>query len=139
MTHTAQTIPSDLLITTTSCHQDNQHWKQIIRQQEEEILQLRALLHDVMEQHNCRSLRYDAVDYYRALNHLQGDINQLRRDIICESNECIYHAKDASCKDARYGLSATIERHATHVINEFTRVKDGCLQFLSGMMSLNLM
>lgn len=139
MNPTAQPIPTNSPITTAGCHQDNQHWKQIIREQEEEILQLRSLLHDVMDQHNCRSLRYDAVDYYRALNHIQGDINQLRRTIICESNECLYHSKNTSCKDTRYGLSATLERHATNVINEFTRVKDGCLQFLSGMMSLNLL
>lgn len=139
MTHPSPTDFGSLPITTSSCHQENQHWKQIIGQQEEEILQLRSLLRDVLEQHNCRSLRYDAIDYYRALNHLQGNINQLRRDIICDSNACMHQAGSTSCQEAHYGLSATIDRHATKLINEFTRVKDGCLQFLSGMMSLNLL
>lgn len=134
-----QTTLIDPSVTAETCHQDHQYWQQIIRRQEEEILQLRSLLHDVMEQHNYRSLRYDAVDYYQALNHLQSDITQLRRNMVCESNECLHLTQNSSCKDARFGLSAAIDRHAAKLMNDFSRVKDGCLQFLSGMMSLNLM
>lgn len=139
MNQTTVRQSANLFATTESCHQDHQHWQQIIRQQEEEINQLRSLLHDVMEQHNYRSLQYDAVDYDQALNHLQSDIKQLRQTMICEGNECLHQARTKSCTDSRFGISATIERHATSVINDFTRVKDGCLQFLSGMMSLNLL
>ncbi len=131
--------PSSSPLSAETCHQDHQHWQQVIRRQEEEILQLRSLLHDVMEQYNCRSLRYDAVDYYQALNHLQSDIKQLRRNMICEGNECLHLTENVICINTRFGLSATIERHAAKLMNDFSRVKDGCLQFLSGMMSLNLM
>jgi hypothetical protein len=139
MNQTTVLHSANLSATTESCHQDHQYWQQIIRRQEEEITQLRSLLHDVMEQHNCRSLKYDAVDYDQALNHLQSDIKQLRQKMICEGNECLHQAQQLTCTNSRFGISATIERHTTKVINDFTRVKDGCLQFLSGMMSLNLL
>ncbi|MBD2756932.1 hypothetical protein [Spirosoma validum] len=124
-------------ITTVACHQEHQHWQKIIRQQEEEIRQLRALLLDVMNHYNCRSLRHDAVDYYRDLNQLQTKLDRLHRDLICEGADCLVAEKKSSCADTRFGLSATIERHATSLVSEFTRIKDGCLQFLAGMMSLN--
>lgn len=126
-------------LSTTACHQDHQHWQYIIRQQEEEIRQLRTLLLEVMEQYNCRSLRHDAVDYYRDLNHLQTKLNRLHRDMICESVACPADIQNRECTNTRFGISATIERHTTALVNEFSRIKDGCLQFLSGMMSLNLL
>lgn len=126
-------------ISTTACHHDHQHWQQIICQQEEEIRQLRALLLDVMNHYNCRSLRHDAVDYYRDLNQLQTKLDRLHRDLICEGADCSMAEKKVPCADSRFGLSATIERHATSLISEFTRIKDGCLQFLAGMMSLNML
>ncbi len=122
-----------------ACHQQHQYWHHIIRQQEEEIGQLRALLLDVMEQHNCRSLCHDASDYYRDLNHLQTNLSRLQRDLICEGVTCSPTAGSGSCADIRFGLSATIERHAAILLGDFSRIKAGCLQFLSGMMSLNLL
>ncbi|GAB2535174.1 hypothetical protein [Spirosoma aerophilum] len=139
MNQTTVLNPANLSATIEGCHQDHQYWQQIIRRQEEEISQLRSLLHDVMEQHNYRSLQYDAVDYDQALNHLQSDIKQLRQTMICESTECLNPVRNLTCTNARFGISTTIERHTTKVINDFSRVKDGCLQFLSGMMSLNLL
>lgn len=124
---------------TAACHEQHQHWQHIIRQQEDEIRQLRALLLDVMEQHNCRSLHHDAIDYYRDLNHLQTKLERLHRDFICEGVTCASTTEKESCADARFNLSATIERHTAVLIGEFSRIKDGCLQFLSGMMSLNLL
>ncbi|MVM38568.1 hypothetical protein GO730_15075 [Spirosoma sp. HMF3257] len=133
-------IHSSLLIeTTNTCHQDHQHWQQIIRQQEEEIRQLRSLLLEIMNQYNCRSLRHDAVDYYRDLNHLQSKLDRLNRDMICEGVDCPADTHQPACTNTRFGLSATIERHATMLVSEFSRIKDGCLQFLSGMMSLNML
>jgi len=126
-------------LSTTACHQDHQHWQHIIREQEEEIRQLRTLLLEVMEQYNCRSLRHDAVDYYRDLNHLQTKLNRLHRDMICEGADCPIDTQKQDCSNNRFGISATIERHATALVGEFSRIKDGCLQFLSGMMSLNLL
>lgn len=125
--------------TTASCQHEHQHWQQIIRQQEDEIRQLRSLLLEVMNLYNCRSLRHDAIDYYRDLNHLQTKLDRLNRDMICEGIDCPIEAQKPICANTHFGLSATIERHATVLFSEFSRIKDGCLQFLSGMMSLNLL
>ncbi|GAB4026743.1 hypothetical protein [Spirosoma koreense] len=124
---------------TAQCHQQHQHWQQIIRQQEEEIRQLRALLLEIMNQYNCRSLRHDAIDYYRDLNQLQTKLNRLQCDLVCEGIDCSSGPEKPSCSNVRFGLSATLERHTNLLIGEFSRIKDGCLQFLSGMMSLNLL
>ena len=137
MNRTASIDLSSQPTTTAACHQEHQHWQQIIRQQEEEIRQLRALLLDVMNHYNCRSLRYDAVDYDRDLNQLQAKLDRLNRNLVCEGIDCSVAKEKLPCTDVRFGLSATIERHATSLVNEFTRIKDGCLQFLAGMMSLN--
>ncbi|QMW00881.1 hypothetical protein [Spirosoma foliorum] len=131
--------PLSLSEKTASCQHEHQHWQQIIRQQEEEIRNLRSLLLDVMNLYNCRSLRHDAVDYYRDLNQLQTKLTRLNRDLICEGVECQVVLNQPTCTNTHFGLSATIERHATVLANEFSRIKDGCLQFLSGMMSLNLL
>ncbi len=139
MSHTASNNPFRLPVSTTTCHQDHQHWQQIICQQEEEISQLHALLLDVLNQYNCRSLRHDAVDYCRDLNHLRTKFDRLHRDLICESVDCSLAKENLSCTDSRFDLSATIERHAIALAGEFSRIKAGCLQFLSSMMSLNLM
>ena len=125
--------------TPSSCQQQHQHLKAVIQQQADEIAQLRALLLEVMEHNKCRSLRHDAVDYYRDLNQLQTKINRLHRDMICEAVNCPPVRAKQSCADAHFGLSATIDRHTTALAGEFSRIKDGCLQFLGGMMSLNLL
>ncbi|WP_420148606.1 hypothetical protein [Spirosoma sp.] len=137
MNRTASTDSSRPFTSTEGCQQDHQRWQQIICQQEEEIRQLRALLLDVMNHYNSRSLRHDAVDYYRDLNKLQIKLDRLHRDLVCERADCLVAEKNLACADSRFGLSATIERHATLLAHEFTRIKDGCLQFLAGMMSLN--
>ncbi|WP_245859465.1 hypothetical protein [Spirosoma aerolatum] len=126
-------------VTTASCHQEHQHWQQIIQQQAEEIRQLRALLLEVMNHYNSRSLRHDAVDYFQDLSHLQAKLDQLNRNLICTGADCPPIRQAQICSDTHFGLSATIERHTTAFMHEFTRVKDGCLQFLSGMMSLNML
>lgn len=122
-----------------SCQQEHQYWQQIIYQQEEEIRQLRGLLLDVMNQYTCRSLRHDAVDYYRDLNHLQTKLSRLHRDLICDCADCPPASQKQACVDTHFGLSATIERHTTALVGEFSRIRAGCLQFLSGMMSLNML
>lgn len=122
-----------------TCHQEHQHWQQIISQQEEEIRQLRSLLLEVMDQRNYHSLRHNALDYYQDLNHLQTGLTRLRRDFVCEGVECKPSSDTPACVEDRFDLSATVDRHAATLTKEFTRIKDGCLQFLSGMMSLNLL
>ncbi|GAB4029062.1 hypothetical protein [Spirosoma gilvum] len=130
---------TDSTLTPTSCHQNHQYWQQIICQQAEEIRQLRSLLLEVMNHYNSRSLRHDAVDYFEDLSHLQVKLDQLNQNLICTGTECPPIKQTLSCSDKHFGLSAAIERHTTVLMNEFTRVKDGCLQFLSGMMSLNML
>lgn len=129
---------TDSLTTPASCQQDHHYWQQVIRQQEEEIRQLRTLLADVMDHYSSRSLRHDAVDYFQDLSQLEAKLDRLNRTMICEAADCPPIKQQLACSDKRFGLSATLERHTTTLINEFSRVKDGCLQFLSGMMSLNM-
>lgn len=130
--------PSSVPVTITTCHAQHKLLKGVIRQQEEEIVQLRSLLLEVMEQYNCRSLRHDAIDYYRDLNQLQTKLNRLQRDMICDSIHCPGTQGKSTCSDDRFDLSATIDRHSKALMREFLRIKDGYLQFLNGMMSLNL-
>ncbi|GAB3882902.1 hypothetical protein [Spirosoma agri] len=130
---------SESSLTPDSCHQAYQHWQQIIRQQEEEIGHLRTLLLDVMNLYNCRSLRHDVLDYYQDLNQLQLKINRLHHDLLCEGVDCAVINVEKACVNSRFGLSATLERHTNALVGEFSRIKGGCLQFLSGMMSLNLL
>ena len=139
MNPSASTYSLRSLETTASCQHEHQHWQQIIRQQEEEIRQLRTLLLEVMNLYNCRSLRHDAIDYYHDLNHLQTKLDRLILDMICEGIDCPIDSHQPACTNTHFGLSATIERHGTALVSEFSRIKDGCLQFLSGMMSLNLL
>lgn len=130
--------PTTVPVTIITCQAQHKLLKGVIRQQEKEIAQLRSLLLEVMEQYNCRSLRHDAIDYYRDLNQLQTKLNRLQRDMICESTHCPATPAKATCSDVRFGVSATIDRHSKALVREFSRIKDGCLQFLNGMMSLNL-
>lgn len=132
-------IPFGFPQTPTACQQQHQHLKQVIQQQEAEIAQLRSLLLEIMEQDNACSLRHDAIDYYRDLNNLQTKLDRLHRDLICEGGHCPSVQEKAACPDAYFGLSATTERHTTALAGEFSSIKAGCLQFLSGMMSLNLL
>lgn len=137
----AMNLSSQLIrlpVTITTCHAQHKLLKGIIQRQEEEIAQLRSVLIEVMEQYNCRSLRHDAIDYYRDLNQLQSKLDRLQRDMICESTHCPVTPETASCSDTRFGVSVTIDRHSKALMREFLRIKDGCLQFLNGMMSLNL-
>lgn len=130
--------PISVPVTITTCQAQHKLLKGLIRQQEEEIAQLRSLLLHIMEQYNCRSLRHDAIDYYRDLNQLQTKLNRLQRDVICESPHCPVTQGKTTCSDTRFDLSATIDRHSKTLMSDFSRIKDGCLQFLNGMMSLNL-
>ncbi|GAB3720937.1 hypothetical protein [Spirosoma lituiforme] len=125
--------------TTVACQQEQQHWQQIIRQQEEEIRQLRSLLLEVMRHDTCRSLCHDAVDYCRDLNQLQTKLDRLNRDLLCNGAVCSSSQRMLMCTDARFSLAATIERHATALVGEFSRINDGCRQFLACLMSLNLL
>ncbi|GAB3511537.1 hypothetical protein GCM10027341_51140 [Spirosoma knui] len=131
--------PTITPLTMVSCHHEYQQLQQTIRRQEEEIEQLQTLLLDVLNRYNYRSLRHSAIDYYGNLNQLRARLKRLRRDMICESTYCQKANEQVPCRDQRFGLSTTIERHATILIDEFVRIKDGCVQFLSGMMTLNLL
>ncbi|UFH55928.1 hypothetical protein [Spirosoma sp. KNUC1025] len=133
------TPSSDQLMTPATCHQNHQYWQHIIHQQEEEIHQLRALLLEVMNHYNSRSLQHDAVDYFQDLSQLQTKLDLLNRNMICTGADCPPSKQTLPCSNAHFGLSAAIERHTTALMSEFSRVKDGCLQFLSGMMSLNML
>ncbi|GAB3986579.1 hypothetical protein GCM10028807_04310 [Spirosoma daeguense] len=122
---------------TIACQQGYEHWQRIINQQDEEIRQLRSLLLDVMNQYNCRSLRHDAIDYYRDLNQLQTKLDRLHRDLICQETGCSIKDSQQACSSIHFGLSARIERYALGLMGDFSRIKDGCHQLLTSMMNLN--
>ncbi|GAB3772941.1 hypothetical protein GCM10028818_13750 [Spirosoma horti] len=126
-------------LTLPACRAGYQGQQQTIDRQAEEIDQLQTLLLDVLNRYNYRSLRHSAVEYYRKLNNLRTRLNWLHRDFVCEGANCGVVSGTKACYDAHFGLSVNLERHITTVTDEFERIKADCVQFLSGMVTLNLL
>lgn len=126
-------------LTLPACRAGYQDQRQAIERHEEEINQLQALLLDVLTRYNYRSLRHSAVAYCRKLNNLRTLLNRLHRDLVCEGAACGAITDTKACYDKHFGLSITLERHIKTLTDEFERIKADCIQFLSGMMTLNLL
>ncbi|AKD57450.1 hypothetical protein [Spirosoma radiotolerans] len=126
-------------LTLPACRSGYQDQQQAIGRQTEEIDQLQTLLLDVLNRYNYRSLRHSAVEYYRKLNNLRTRLNWLHRDFVCEGLNCGTATQNRACYDLHFGLSVALEHHITTVTDEFERIKADCIQFLSGMMTLNLL
>lgn len=103
---------------------------------EQEIDQLLRILADLPEHNSYRSLRHRAADYIGGLNILKSRFQRLRLDMTCES-ACVPN-ESQTCREPRFGLYTRIETHFRPLTDEFSRIKDGCYQFLSGLVSLNL-
>lgn len=125
--------------TPSSCWAGYQYQIQAIGRQAEEIDQLQSLLLDVLNRYNYRSLRHSAVAYYQSLNRLQARLNWLNRDLVCGSMDCHKTAEAAACQDTHFGLAASLERPIKNLTDDFERIKADCIQFLSGMVTLNLL
>jgi hypothetical protein len=131
-------IPDDEQPSIQICRSQHYTWSKILIQDEQEIDQLQELLADLLEKHNYRNLRHRAIDYYSNLNQLKSRIQRLRLDIICEGIGCS-SAGPTSCNESRFGLFTSIETHFQNLTDEFNRLKDGCYQFLSVVVTLNLL
>ncbi|QHV95551.1 hypothetical protein [Spirosoma endbachense] len=140
MTDTRITLPQDddpLHIQT--CRSQHQTWAMTIAQNEQEIDQLLAILSDLLDYQQYKSLRQRAVDYYGDLNHLKSRFQRLKLDMICEGVAC-NPSERLACREPRIGLYATlaVDSQLRSLMDELGRIKAGCYQFLSVMVTLNL-
>ena len=120
------------------CRTENQRLETILTGYEQEIDQLMILLADVLDQYNYHSLRQRALTYQIDLKHLKIRLDRLRMDLICASGQCGSNPS-AVCKEHRLGFYQSIKPQLTTLSDEFTSTKDGCYQFLSVLVQLNLM
>lgn len=126
-------------LTLPACRAGYHDQQQAIDRQTQEIDQLQTLLLDVLNRYNYRSLRHSAIEYYRKLNNLRTRLNWLHRDFVCEGVNCGTITETRTCPDTHFGRSATLERHVATLTDEYESIKANCIQFLSGMMTLNLL
>ncbi|GAB3799612.1 hypothetical protein GCM10028819_23330 [Spirosoma humi] len=125
--------------TLPACRAGYLDQKQAIDRQTQEIDQLQTLLLDILNRYNYRSLRHSAIEYYRKLNNLRTRLNWLHRDFVCEGANCGAITETRACSDTHFGLSTALERHIATLMDEYECIKADCTQFLSGMMTLNLL
>lgn len=121
-----------------NCHHQNQVWATAIAHYEQEIDQLLTLLSDLLDTHSYQNLRHRAFAYHGSMNHLKSRFQRLRLDMVCESVVCMPTGSQ-SCREPRFGLYKTIESHFQALTGEFNRVKAGCYQFLSVVVTLNIL
>jgi hypothetical protein len=131
-------LPEDEQPSIHICRRQHYTWSKILIQDEQEIDQLQEILADLLEKHNYRNLRHRAIDYCSNLNHLKSRIQRLRLDLICEGVGCSL-AELTTCRESHFGLFTSIETHFQNLTDEFSRLRDGCYQFLSVVVTLNLL
>jgi hypothetical protein len=131
-------LPEDEQSSIQTCRSQHYSWGKILIRNEQEIDQLQELLADLLEKHNYRSLRHCATDYHSNLNHIKNRIQRLRLDMICEGEGCS-PAGSTFCRESRLGLFTSIETHYRTLADEFNQIKAGCYQFLSVVVTLNLL
>ncbi|MCY7352415.1 MAG: hypothetical protein LH606_17410 [Cytophagaceae bacterium] len=122
-----------------TCRNQHQHWATTIVQDEREIDQLLILLADLPTQPPYRSLRHNAVDYLGDLNLLKSSFQRLRGAMVCDRVACT-STEQLPCSSPRLGWYTTlaVDSHLRTLTDEFNRIKEGCYQFLSGLVTLNL-
>lgn len=118
------------------CRAENQHWTNFQTGYVQEIDQLLSLLDDAMAHPTCRSLRHRAIDYYSDLKQLKDWFKRLHNDLVCQNSNCTSNPQ--AC-EKRVVRSSLIIPQLNALADEFSRIKDGCYQFLSGMVQLNLL
>lgn len=119
------------------CRSQNQLWATTLVANEQEIDQLLTILADLPEQHSYRSLYHRAIDYTGDLACLKSRFQQMRLNMVCAGIPCA-SSEHQTCRDPHFGLYTLLETHCRPLTDEFSRIKDGCYQFLNGMVSLNL-
>lgn len=119
------------------CRTQNQRWATKLADDEREIDQLQSMLADWPEEFGYRHLQHRAVDYTGSLNLLRFSVQRVRDDMVCERIACPF-SRCQTCNEPRFGMYPLIEGHVRPLTDEFSRVRDGCNQFLSGIVALNL-
>ncbi len=123
--------PSPIL----NCRTQHQHWDQALTQHEQEITQTVDLLTDLLTQHNSPLLRHRAVQYVSKFNNLKSRLQRLRLDMVCAHSVC----PRTSCSEPRFTLYTGIDLSIRRMSDELTQLSSGCYQFLSVLVSLNVL
>ncbi len=120
-----------------TCQYQNQHWAATLVRNDQEIDQLLSLLTTLPEHHSYRSLHHPAVDYIGSLNLLKMSFQQVRLDMVCQGMTCTPTERQ-TCHEPQFGVYTLVERHCRPLTDEFNRVKQSYYQFLTSLMTLNL-
>ncbi len=118
-----------------TCRTQHQHWNQVLTQHEQEIAQAVDLLTDLLTQHNSPLLRHRAVQYVSKFNNLKSRLQRLRLDMVCAHAVC----PPTVCSEPRFTLYTGIDLSIRRMSDEFTQLSSGCYQFLSVLVSLNVL
>ncbi len=118
-----------------SCRTQHQHWDQALTQHEQEITQTVDLLTDLLTQHNSPLLRHRAVQYVSKFNNLKSRLQRLRLDMVCAHAVC----PPTNCSEPRFTLYTGIDLRIRRMSDELTQLSSGCYQFLSVLVSLNVL
>lgn len=123
--------------TLQTCRTQHQTWAATLSQSEQDIDQLIQLLAELPGE-SYRSFSHHASDYTRTLNRLKGQIQMLRRDVVCSGTGCAGPVMLVACSDQRF-VSPPISNSLMLAMSaEYDRLKDRCQLFLSELMRLNL-
>ncbi len=140
MINTHSNLPPDaepLLIQT--CRTQHQVWATTIAADKQEIDQLLTILTDLPTPRHYRSLHHSAVDYADTLNLLKGDFQRLQGCMVCDRAACTA-PQQLLCASPRLGLYTTlaVNSHLLALTDEFDRIRERYYQFLSFMVTLNM-
>lgn len=112
-----------------------QYWDKALTQHEQEITQTVDLLTDLLTQHNSPLLRHRAVQYVSKFNNLKSRLQRLRLDMVCAHAVC----PPTLCSEPRFTLYTGIDLSIRRMSDELTQLSSGCYQFLSVLVSLNVL
>lgn len=126
--------PDDEPSLTLNCRTQQQQWDQTLTQHEQEITQTVDLLTDLLTQHNSPQLRQRAIQYVSRFNNLKSRFQRLRLDMLCTDAVC----PPTVCPEPRFTLYTGLDLSIRRMSDELTQLSSGCYQFLSVLVSLNL-
>ena len=120
-----------------TCRNQNQAWATTLARNEQEIDQLLVLLAELPNDSD-RTLQPYTVDYAQVFDQLKVRIHRLRTDVVCSGAGCSSPTPPAACPDVRFVPPGTGNSLISSVSAEYSRAKERCDAFLSGLMMLNL-
>ncbi|QJD79870.1 hypothetical protein [Spirosoma rhododendri] len=121
-----------------NCRTQHQQWNQALMKHEQDINQLVSLLTDLLAQHNSSRLRPRAIQYVTRFNRLKSQLRRLRLDMICSGSAC-FPTEHPICAEPHAGFYTGLDLSMHRLSDEFSTLSTGCYQFLSVLVSLNLL